>query len=123
MGDNEKEAWNSFKDVVHRVLENTKDPLYKTIVHLMLTAYEAGGCKMSLKIHFLHSHIDYFSENLRAYSKEQGESFTRMSVISSWILRDEKQKMVSESVFGGASKKRRKGFTDKKSKCVVLNIS
>ncbi|GBM70538.1 hypothetical protein AVEN_47654-1 [Araneus ventricosus] len=75
MGDNETEAWDSFKDVVHRLLVNTKDPLYKTIVQRILTAYEARGCKMSLKIHFLHSHIDYFPENLRAYSKEQGERF------------------------------------------------
>ncbi|GBO42230.1 hypothetical protein AVEN_110161-1 [Araneus ventricosus] len=48
MKDKEKESWDSFKDVVHRVLENTKDPLYKTIAQRMLTAYEAQGCKMSL---------------------------------------------------------------------------
>ncbi|GBL83795.1 hypothetical protein AVEN_132680-1 [Araneus ventricosus] len=75
MGDNEKEAWDSFKDVVHRVLENTKDPLYKTNVQRMLTAYEAQRCKMSLKVQFLHSHIDHFPENLGAYSEEQGERF------------------------------------------------
>lgn len=75
MGEKEKEAWDSFKDVVHRFLGNTKDPLYKTIVQRMLAAYEAQGCKMSLKVHFLHSHIDYFPENLGAYSEEQGERF------------------------------------------------
>ncbi|GBO33533.1 hypothetical protein AVEN_139181-1 [Araneus ventricosus] len=47
MGDKEKEAWDSFKHVVHRFLENTKDPLYKTIVQRMLTAYEAQGCNNS----------------------------------------------------------------------------
>ncbi|GBP53241.1 hypothetical protein EVAR_88125_1 [Eumeta japonica] len=41
----------------------------------MLTAYSAQGCKMSLKVHFLHSHIEYFPENLGAYSEEQGEIF------------------------------------------------
>ena len=30
---------------------------------------------MSLKVHFLHSHLDYFSENLGAYSEEQEERF------------------------------------------------
>ncbi|GBO30208.1 hypothetical protein AVEN_111514-1 [Araneus ventricosus] len=44
MEDNEKEARDSFKDVVHRFWENTKDPLYKTIVQRLLTAYEAQGC-------------------------------------------------------------------------------
>ncbi|GBO23414.1 hypothetical protein AVEN_55237-1 [Araneus ventricosus] len=39
----------------------------------MLTAYEAQGCKMSLKVHFLHSHIVCFPENLGVYSEEQGE--------------------------------------------------
>ncbi|GBM88849.1 hypothetical protein AVEN_178442-1 [Araneus ventricosus] len=63
------------EDVVHTFLGNTKDPVYKTIIQRMLTAYEAHGCKMSLKVHFLHSHIDRFPENLGAYSEEQGERF------------------------------------------------
>lgn len=33
------------------------------------------GCRMSLKIHFLHSHLNYFPENLGAVSDEQGERF------------------------------------------------
>lgn len=75
MGDIEKEAWDSFKKVVQKFLGNTKDPEYRTIVQRMLTAYKAQGCKMSLKVHFLHSHIEYFPENLGAYSEEQGERF------------------------------------------------
>ncbi|GBM35498.1 hypothetical protein AVEN_257196-1 [Araneus ventricosus] len=39
----------------------------------MLIAYEAQGC--ILKVHFLHSHIDCFPENLGDYSEEQGERF------------------------------------------------
>lgn len=30
---------------------------------------------MSLKIHFLHSHLDFFPENLGAVSDEHGERF------------------------------------------------
>lgn len=59
MQDKEKEVWDSFKDVVHRFLWNTKNPLYKTIVQILLTAYEAQGCKVSLNVHFLYSHIDW----------------------------------------------------------------
>ena len=33
------------------------------------------GCNMSLKIHFLHSHLEFFSENLGSVSDEQGERF------------------------------------------------
>ncbi|GBM78010.1 hypothetical protein AVEN_13028-1 [Araneus ventricosus] len=76
VGGKEKEAWDSFKDVVHRCLKNTNDPLHKTIVknivQRMLIAHEAQGCKMSLKVHFLHSHI----------VKSRVKGFTRMSVIS-----------------------------------------
>ncbi|GBN39820.1 hypothetical protein AVEN_52319-1 [Araneus ventricosus] len=57
------------------VFEDTKDPVYKTIVQRMMATYEAQGCKMSLKVHFLHSHIDSFPENLGAYSEEQVERF------------------------------------------------
>jgi hypothetical protein len=30
---------------------------------------------MSLKVHFLHSHLDFFPENLGEVSDEQGECF------------------------------------------------
>ncbi|GBL75052.1 hypothetical protein AVEN_243838-1 [Araneus ventricosus] len=63
------------KNVAHRFLENTNDPLYKTIAQCILTTYEAQGCKMSLKVPFLHSEIDCFPENLGAYCEEQDERF------------------------------------------------
>jgi hypothetical protein len=33
------------------------------------------GVNMSLKIHFLHSHLDFFRKNLGSTSDEQGERF------------------------------------------------
>jgi len=30
---------------------------------------------MSVKVHFLHSHVNYFPENVEAMIEEQGESF------------------------------------------------
>lgn len=42
---------------------------------LGLNAYEGMGCNMSLKIHFLHSHLDFFPENLGDVSDEHGERF------------------------------------------------
>ncbi|GBM59799.1 hypothetical protein AVEN_14381-1 [Araneus ventricosus] len=33
------------------------------------------GCNMSLKIHFLHSHLEFFPENLGSASDERGERF------------------------------------------------
>ena len=33
------------------------------------------GCRMSFKMHFLHSHLGFFPENLGAVSDEQSERF------------------------------------------------
>ena len=41
----------------------------------MLISFEAQGCNMSLKVHFLHSDVNYFPENLGAYSENQVERF------------------------------------------------
>ena len=55
MSPTEKGTWKAFADVVHNFLGNRKSPNYKELVERMLTAYEAQGCNMSLKVHFLHS--------------------------------------------------------------------
>lgn len=60
---------------MYKFLGNIKDALYKTIVKRNLAAYKSLGCNMSLQVHFLHSHVDYFSENLGTYSEEQVERF------------------------------------------------
>ncbi|KAL4709024.1 hypothetical protein ACJJTC_005885 [Scirpophaga incertulas] len=61
--------------LVQKFLGSSKDPEYKTIVQRILTAYKVRGCKTSLKVYFLHSHIEYFPENVGAYSEEQGKRF------------------------------------------------
>ncbi|GBN04397.1 hypothetical protein AVEN_14740-1, partial [Araneus ventricosus] len=33
------------------------------------------GCNMSLKIHFFHSHLEFYPENLGSVSDEHGERF------------------------------------------------
>jgi hypothetical protein len=65
MQDNEKEAWNAFRDVVLKFLGNQKDP---NLNRKMLTKFKVLGCSMSLKVHFLASHLDYFPENLGVVS-------------------------------------------------------
>ena len=41
----------------------------------MVKDFQKLVCLMSLKLHFLDSHIDYFTMNLGDYSDEQGERF------------------------------------------------
>lgn len=71
----EKEAWLSFKAVTDGFLGNHRHPDYKALVEDMLDKFKNLGCNMSLKVHFLFSHLDYFPENLGAVSEEQGERF------------------------------------------------
>jgi len=40
-----------------------------------LNFYEQLGCNMSVKVYFLHTHVNYFPENMKATIEEQGESF------------------------------------------------
>ena len=68
-------AWNSFVEVVHNFLRNSKSDDYENLVRQMIRNFQALGCRMSVKLHFLDSHLDYFPANLGAYSEEQGERF------------------------------------------------
>ncbi|KAI6648439.1 Receptor-type tyrosine-protein phosphatase epsilon-like [Oopsacas minuta] len=68
-------AWTSFKWVCENFLGNKKSSNYREGVETLLNAYEKMGCRMLLKLHFLHSHLDSFPENLGAVSDEQDERF------------------------------------------------
>lgn len=63
------------KDVIKNFLGSTKDPNYKQIVTRMLNAFRRMKVNMSLKIHFLHDHLEFFPENLGDFSDEHGERF------------------------------------------------
>ena len=77
-------AWESFKSVTKKFLGNFRHEQYARIVEDMLKVYKKMRCHMSLKIHFLHSHLDFFPHNLRDVSDEQGERFQQdISVIES----------------------------------------
>ena len=41
----------------------------------LLRNYHKMGCKISLRIHLLHSHLPFFHENLGAVLDEHGERF------------------------------------------------
>ncbi|GFV20884.1 uncharacterized protein TNCV_353581 [Trichonephila clavipes] len=70
----EKNAGNSFKLVVTGFLGNKKDPNYKALFAELLQNYKILGCNMSVKVHFLHSHLDYFSEKENEFGKVEPET-------------------------------------------------
>jgi hypothetical protein len=56
-----------------KFLGNFKDLQCEKTVKTMLEKLQALGCNMSLKLHFLHCHLDYLPENLGALSEEQAD--------------------------------------------------
>jgi hypothetical protein len=75
LSDTERDAWVAFKSVVANFLGNNKSAEYVNIVEKCISAYRQLGCNMSLKIHLLDSHLDFFPENLGSVSDEHGERF------------------------------------------------
>lgn len=75
MTEAELSAWTSFVLVIKNFLGNHKADNYVELVNNMLNNFRALGCNMSIKVHYLHSHLDRFPENLGDTSEEQGERF------------------------------------------------
>ena len=72
---NETTAWDAFKVVVKNFLGKTRAPTYARDVDALIEAYKNLGCKMSLKVHLLHSHLEFFPADGSAVSDEHGERF------------------------------------------------
>jgi len=68
-------AWFSYVSVIREFLGNTKASNYRNLVDVMLQNFQALGARMSIKLHYLFSHLDYFPENPGDVSEEQGERF------------------------------------------------
>jgi hypothetical protein len=67
--------------VTHDFLGNKKAENYEEIIKELITHY----CKMghpTLKIHFLHSHLNFFPQNFGAVSDEQERDFTRIYLLT-----------------------------------------
>ena len=72
MNEIEAAVWTSFVEMIQKFLENTKDEYYKDVVQNCLSINRNFSCNMSIKVHFLFSHIENFPENIGDVSDEQG---------------------------------------------------
>jgi hypothetical protein len=71
----EKKAWDAFRLVSTNFLGNIRAENYRELIEDSLPLYQKLGCNMSLKIHMLHSHLDFFPDNCGMVSNEHGERF------------------------------------------------
>ena len=63
------------QSALSKFLGNVKAENYKKFAEDLLNAFQTVGCNMSLKIHFLHSHMDFFPPKMGASSDENWKSF------------------------------------------------
>ncbi len=75
MSKNEASTWRAFVDVVQNFLGKHKSENYKDLVSSLLSTFCDIGANMSIKMHFLFSHLDHFPENFGYLIDEQGERF------------------------------------------------
>jgi len=75
LSDKEKAAWQSFEKVSNGFLGNFKAANFRDLVQDLMDSYEQLGCNMSLIMHFLFSHLDFFPLNCDDLSDEHGERF------------------------------------------------
>ena len=68
-------ASTAFTTAVKFFMGKTKAPNYKQLVETLLTNLHLLGANMSIKLHFLHSHLARFPENLSDMSNKQRERF------------------------------------------------
>jgi len=71
----ESAAWCSYVSVVKEFLGKKKADCYQDIVKQMLTNFQTIRARMSIKLHYLFSHLGRFPDNLGEVSEEQGERF------------------------------------------------
>ena len=71
----ELRAWEAFKSFCSGFLGNIRVPDYQACIEKLLKSYVDMGFRMSLKIHFLHSHLNFFPPNLGVVRDEHGEKF------------------------------------------------
>ena len=66
MTEKEKRVWVAFNYVVSNFLGKNKIENYKEQVDKLLERYGEFGCRLLPKLHYLHSHLDFFRPNLVA---------------------------------------------------------
>lgn len=76
----ELDAWKATKAVCESVLGKTRAPNYQRLVQTMMKSFENICVNMSLKIHFLHLHLDIFNRQLSTESDEQGERYHQLAM-------------------------------------------
>lgn len=80
LNQDEKKAWTALKAVIDGFLGKKRSKTFKTDIKQMLKYFERVGVNMSLKIHYLHHHLEHFSQQLSTKSDEHGERYHQIAI-------------------------------------------
>lgn len=75
LDETELNAWNSISAVIENVLCKNRSPEYRDYIDNMMKSFDKLGVNMSLKIHMLHAHFDFYERQLSTETDETGERF------------------------------------------------
>ena len=75
MNDLELRTWTSFVDMMKNFLGNRQAKNYKELVEKLLKNLQDIGTNISIKVHFLDSHLDKFLDTWDDVIDKQGEQF------------------------------------------------
>ena len=78
----------SLKSVVTNFLENHQRVEYEKVIGKLLNSFCQLGARMSVKLQFLWSYLDYFPKNCGDLSEEQGEYFHQDTRIIKELYQD-----------------------------------
>ena len=67
---NELDAWRNIVKVKENFLGSFRSQSYEDIISCMIDSFHRQGVKMSLKIHFLDSHVKFFPSDLGKFSDQ-----------------------------------------------------
>lgn len=78
----QRAGWIALKDFIATFLckNRAEKPVYDDARKRMLREYEKSDVNMSLKIHFIHHHMEYFEKQLSTESDEQGERYHQVAI-------------------------------------------
>lgn len=74
-------AWNCIKEIIKNLLGKSRAGNSSLIVERMMLAFQRLDVHMSLKIHYLHSHLDAFWDQMSTESDEHGERFHQTAAV------------------------------------------
>ena len=74
----ELRACEAFKSVCSDFFDNTRVPDYQACIEKLLKSYEDMGCRMSLKIHFLHTHLNSSRQTLEQWVMSMEKDSTKI---------------------------------------------